>query len=73
LLARAGLRVHNELQERIALSGGKPQYIDIEAEKAAALCYNKKEDIDQISRDTINARLKEIQEKKSRALKDAAT
>lgn len=32
--ARSGVRLHNDMQSRIALAGGKPEYIDLEIENS---------------------------------------
>ena len=66
LSARAGVRVHNALQERVALAGGKPEYIDRDTEKMLHHISkeNKKTDINKdVERDIVEKRLQEKQQK----------
>jgi hypothetical protein len=44
--ARSGVRLHNDMQTRIALAGGNPEYIDLEVEKSMQSMEKNPIDID---------------------------
>ena len=66
LSSRAQIRTHNDFQAKIALEGGKPDFIDMDEQKAMHRASIKNESTEGVEHDIVNETLRKKREDKQK-------